>query len=242
MSRKNVNKIEINVDTITYEFLVNQAKQLDLSLSLLCQHILTSHALAFTHKLSDETRFIKQQIKEPNEENRELKEIMVAYQITQLDMASYLKISQTAVSLYLSAKKENALIKKHLDQLGIDKFLMKIFKHKHLSFTENEVRVDFNPSFSNYMYKESSSYEIVKNWSESKKILFSYIISLDYIDEEGESIAKEKIFEAIDNTPKTCENELTKAEKEGLDTYISILRYCFETNPLSPPTLGASPF
>lgn len=237
-----MNKIEINVDPNTYNFLLDHAKQLDLPLSLLCQRILTSHALAFSESLPDELKYLPHTKEAVSEDVNKFKEILSAYPMTQIDIASYLKISQTSVSLYLGGKKENSLIKKNLSQFGLDKFLLQVFKHKYLSLAENEIRLDFNPSFSNFSYKESSSYEVLKNWPQWKKILFSYIVMLDYIDVEGESITKEEIFEAIDNTSEDCEYKLIQAEKEGLDSYISTLHQCFDINLLSSQTLGASPF
>lgn len=162
-------KITLEIDDFEYKKLEILADQNDFTLEKMGEKLLASMIVTSTFQGKST---IKQESSCTQDIFDELKEIMVAYQITQLDMASYLKISQTAVSLYLSAKKENALIKKHLDQIGVEKFLLKVFIHK---------------------------FNLIQNsdWSIWKNVLFSYILSVK-IDVSEESL-KSKVDQLDEN-------------------------------------------
>jgi len=164
-----VPKITLEIDDFEYKKLEILADQNDFTLEKMGEKLLASMIVTSTFQGKST---IKQESSCTQDIFDELKEIMVAYQITQLDMASYLKISQTAVSLYLSAKKENALIKKHLDQIGVEKFLLKVFIHK---------------------------FNLIQNsdWSIWKNVLFSYILSVK-IDVSEESL-KSKVDQLDEN-------------------------------------------
>lgn len=227
-----MHKIELYLDEKVFLALQKYAHAVNLNPQEVSQQIIAAHTLLFTEKnISNEVQ--KHITQENQDEFDELKELMGIYNITQLDLASFLKITQAGVSFAITKRKKSSIMFQMVEKLGLEKFLLRVLQHKYLTQAEIEIMPNnSNIDFIDYSYKGSSSYMIVRNWAEWKKILFGYIINVGYMDEDGRYIQEDEIFETIDHLSEDEYERIVQAEKEGLDSYISTLRHIYENKEL----------
>lgn len=220
-------KIEIYLDDNIFLALQTYAQAINASTQEACQLLIAANTSLFLNKAPSIKPNIHQNIEE--DEFDELKEHMNIYNITQLDLASFLKITQAGVSFAITKKKKSSIIFRMIEKLGIEKFLLKVIQHKYVILAELEIIPNnSNIDFFDYTYKDSSSYTVLKNWPQWKKVVFGYIINAGYINEEGDDIPEDEIFETIDNLSDDKSKILIQAEEAGLDSYLSALRQIYE--------------
>lgn len=137
------------------------------------------------------------------EEKDTLKLLMSKLEIKQNDIADFLNISHSAVSLHFLGRQENSKLKAHLNQQSEEQFLIQVLLTKYLNRAVAEVTVGVDVQsptlrMQNIEYNGQNAYDIVKNWPDYKKILFGYFISVHHIpDNRGLINSKENIFQKV---------------------------------------------
>lgn len=169
-------RIEIHIPDDVAEEIENTSKFLGIQAEELCARILSSYTQIITRSpVYNSKLIIKNSIFD------ELKDMMEKYNISQNDLAGYLRISQAAIS-YAFSSKNNSKLKQAINRMGLEIFILSVLKDKFSTVGENELYKDLEHH--NYLY--------LFKWPRWKKIFFGYCI------EQFSETPKVDIFFRID--------------------------------------------
>ncbi|WNZ00197.1 hypothetical protein SUSP_002614 [Sulfurospirillum sp. 'SP'] len=207
-------KILLEFDNKTIEKIDNIALRFNMSVSSYIKQLVIAQINTFLpncdiNNVKKTDHFVYAQ-----EEKDILKRLMSTYEIKQNDIADFLNISHSAVSLHFSGRQENSKLKAHLNQQSEEHFLIQVLLSKYTNRALAEVTVGLDVQsptlrMQNIEYNGQNAYDIVKNWPDYKKILFGYFISIHHIpNNRGLIYSKENIFQKVCKFNQKQEMEL----------------------------------
>jgi len=191
-------RIEIHIPDDVAEEIENTSKFLGIQAEELCTRILSSYTRIITHSPAYNSKLI---IK--NSIYDELKVMMDKYNISQNDLAGYLRISQAAIS-YAFSGKNNSKLKQTIDKMGLERFILSVVQDKFFKLGDSEL----------YKNLDHYSFSNLSKWPRWRKIFFGY--ALEHFSETPIII----IFDIIDKLDEEVGSSIFNDMSIDVDTFL----------------------